>query len=99
MMILLATPIVRDCCLPTAHASPLHESGHSDGDGCLWVEQAIETKRTAAAARTMIDYRLSSAAFLVSDIWELDNRHGTTQSSTHPEHRIDLYLRMGTLRI
>jgi hypothetical protein len=97
MVILLAAPMVSDCCLP--QPPPFDESKHSDDDGCFWSEQAIVETKETVAARITIDHRLPFTAILLSETLASDRYFTPKAEVTGLKDGIDLYLRSRTLRI
>ena len=53
MMILLISPVVRDCCLPVTHFLPCHESKHGDDAACFSNQEAITGTRSSFTERPM----------------------------------------------
>jgi hypothetical protein len=98
MMIVLAAPMVSDCCLPTTRA-PFDESKHSDDEGCFWSDQAIAETKGTVAARITVEYRLPFMALLISETLGSARHFKHEGELTRPQDGIDLYLRNGTLRI
>jgi hypothetical protein len=66
MMILLTTPIVRDCCLPVTQVSPCHESKHTDDEKCFSNQQATAETKGVVAFKITLDHWFPSDVILHS---------------------------------
>jgi hypothetical protein len=56
MLILLATPMVRECCLPVTPAPPCHESKHTDDATCASNQQAVAEPRTTLSVKPLLEH-------------------------------------------
>jgi hypothetical protein len=102
MMILLTTPMVRDCCLPITHVSPCHESKHTDDETCFSNQRAIaETKGVVAFKITLnhLNHWFPSAVILNSVDFALVRPAAYEVARAHPLDGMDLYLQTGALLI
>ena len=98
MMIVLATPMFSDCCLPIMQVSP-DESEHSNNEACFWNDQAIAETKGTVALRITFDHGLPFTAVLISETVRWDRYSVHEGMRTRPQDEIDLYLRTGALRI
>jgi len=99
MMILLAAPMVRDCCLPITHALPCHESKPADDEACFSNQQAIAATKDIAAFKIAIDHWFPSAAVIHSEGFPELRDAAREVARAHSRDGIDLYLRTGALLI
>ena len=98
MMLVLAMPMLRECCLPTAQALPCHESKDTNDVTCSSNVQAVtESKATAAfIAAHHYEYRLADnpiPALLTQ------SRCVAKRTAVPTIPASDLYLRTGVLLI
>jgi hypothetical protein len=99
MMILLTTPMVRDCCLPITHASPCHESKHTDDERCFSNQQAIAETKGVAAFKITLNHWFPSVVILHSGDFPLARLAAYEVARAHPPNGTDLYLHTGALLI
>jgi hypothetical protein len=98
MMVLLAVPFVRECCLPVMHPPPCHESRHSDESTCYSREQAIAETKTQLPNSSSMDYIVEVADGANSTILTRIHRRSDT-GTFDPRLTSDIYLRTGALLI
>jgi hypothetical protein len=97
MMIALAAPMVRECCLPVVQAPPCHESKHTDDVTCASNLQAIPETSAALNAPAIgyalpIVHRTESPFFI-----RIFRMLPAPKTDTTPP--ADLYLQTGALLI
>jgi hypothetical protein len=98
MMMALAAPMVRECCLPVVQAPPCHESKHTDDVTCASNQQAIAgTKAALNVLRPALNCVLLSAQKTNSPILYICR--ALTTSGLDPKPPTDLYLQTGALLI
>ena len=98
MMVLLTAPMVRDCCLPVAHALPCHQSDHSAEVSCFAEPQAIAESKNTAALKLSIEYGLPADSVLYWPIF--DPMLCAAHAAGLPGLAVtDIYLRTGALLI
>jgi hypothetical protein len=98
MMLLLAVPFVRECCLPVMHPPPCHESRHSDESTCYSRQQAIAETKTELPNSSSMGYIVEVADGGNSAI--LTRVHRRSDSAAFaPRLTSDIYLRTGALLI
>jgi hypothetical protein len=97
MMLFLAVPMVRDCCLPLTSPPPCHQSKQTDDMTCASSLQAITQDKTAAVRLSPADglpvMRHAEPVLLpvVSRSFE--------KNAASPPPLTNLYLRTGALLI
>jgi hypothetical protein len=96
MMVFLAAPMVRECCLPVNQALPCHESRQTDDKECVSNQQAI-TETKSNLARITIECRLPLAA-VYSEELALTGRPAERVPLLYA-HAIDICLHTGALLI
>jgi hypothetical protein len=100
MMVLLAAPMVRDCCLPVTHSLPCHESKHADDEACFSNQQAVAEAKGVAAFTITLEHWFPSVTVLHSGSFpEVRGAASYEVARAHPYDRTDLYLRTGALLI
>jgi hypothetical protein len=99
MMILLTMPMVRDCCLPIAHALPCHESKHADDETCFSNQQAIAETKGVVAFKITLNHWVPSVVVLHSDDFPLARLAPNEVARAHTPDVTDLYLHTGALLI
>ena len=99
MMVLLAAPMVRDCCLPVTHSLPCHESKHADDEDCFSNQQAIAETKSVAAVTIALDHWFPSVAVLHSGCFPVVRDAAYEVARTRLHDGTDLYLRTGALLI
>ena len=99
MMILLSTPLLRDCCLPVTHSLPCHESKHADDVSCASNQQAIVETKAGAAARFSIEDALPVMNLAASGIRLGGIRTAEDVFDFVCPPLTEIYLRTGTLLI
>ena len=97
MLVVLAFPMVRECCLPVTRALPCHETKHTVDLTCYSNQQVIETK-LALGLGSSGPYETPIAPEKVF-AFGLDNRKISTTSVFDLTSPSDIYLRTGALLI
>jgi hypothetical protein len=98
MMVLLAAPIVRDCCLPVVHTPQCHESKRTDDVTCSSNQQAITEPRADIALNAAVDCELRAADDMNYTV-PTHTRWAADRVITARLPVSDLYLRTGALLI
>jgi len=98
MILLLAVPFVRDCCLPVTQPLPCHQQKHADDVTCFSSQQAIPETKTALGAGSFSEYNLPVTVDAQSAIRTQVPRASDKAMLVPPPHS-DIYLRTGALLI
>src|SRR6266540_3089848 len=97
MIVFLAVPMLRECCLPTIATDHCHQSRNPDSRPCSPNPMAIAENRTSAAVLTA---DLGFADGTVGDAYPLESTSAAADELTLAHtHVVDLYLRTGVLLI
>jgi hypothetical protein len=99
MVILVTTPMVRDCCLPVTQVSSCHESKHTDDEKCFSNQQAIAETKGAVAFKITLDHWFPSDGILHPGDLPLVRLAAYEVARAHPLDGMDLYLHTGALLI
>jgi len=99
MMILLTTPMVRDCCLPITHALPCHESKHADDETCFSNQQAIAETKGVVALKITLNHWVPSVVVLHSDDFPVVRLAANEVALAHTPDGTNLYLHTGAFLI
>jgi hypothetical protein len=98
MMIVLAAPMVRECCLPIVHAFPCHESKPTDDITCSASLQAIAETKAATGIRPS-PVLVLPALYPVSLAFAVAELRTSARTDLNPSPPIDIYIRTGALLI
>ena len=97
VIIFLAAPMLRECCLPTVTIDHCDQSRNSDNRRCSPNPVAITENRTGVAVLTA-DVGFKDG--IVSDSWPIESISVAAGELTFAHiHVMDLYLRTGALLI
>jgi hypothetical protein len=99
MMILLTTPMVRDCCVPITHVSPCDESKQTDDETCFSNQQAIAETKGVVAFKITLNHWFPCVVIPHSGDFPLVRPAAYEVAWAHPLDGMDLYLRTGALLI
>jgi hypothetical protein len=99
MAILLALPILRECCLPTMAAlHHCHQSGHSENWPCSPNPAAVTENKTTVEFST-VDFGFAGRVVRDSGPFETANTAAIEFTLARPNTSTDLYLRTSVLLI
>jgi hypothetical protein len=99
LIILLTTPLVRDCCLPVTQVSPCHESKHQNDETCFANQQAIAEAKGVVAFKITLNHWLPSVFILHSRDFPIVQITAYDVARSQRVDGTDLYLRTRALLI
>lgn len=98
MIVFLAFPMMRDCCLPVAQVLPCHESTQMDDQACVTNQLAIIGMKTKLVAESKVEYRFP-VALGYSEPFAPTGHPTERVAFLAPTYAIDICLRTGSLLI